>query len=213
MRILLAFFCLGLAACVPLADHPVGGDEHAPMDTRWQGVWRPADADEGPMLLFAGPGDEAGHGIHLLIVEEMGDRRWKTSDYDGVTARRGGGGFLSIRYETTDGDRRGWAIARYAFTGPDRLQLWTLDETRLAAGVRAGKIPGKIIGDGPNADVDLTMSGAELLAFLESRDGRALFDRPRALVRGGPPAARTGEHRGRRPHQSTGSGVAPTPSR
>jgi hypothetical protein len=210
MRILLAVFCLGLAACVPLADHPVGNDEHALMDARWQGVWRPADADEGPMLLFAGPNDEAGHGIHLLIVEEMGDRRWKTSDYDGVTTRRGGGGFLSIRYETTDGDRRGWAIARYAFVGPDRLQLWTLDETRLAAGVRAGKIPGKITGEGPNADVDLTMNGADLLAFLESRDGRALFDRPRVLVRGGPASGRT---TGRRAHQSTGSGVAPTPSR
>ncbi len=216
MRVLLALLCFALAACVPLADHPAGDEQHAQFDARLQGVWRAAH-DDGPMLLFAGPGDDTGHGVHLVTVEETGgNHRWKTEEYDGIATRRGQHGFLSIRYETTDGERRGWAIARYTFVGRDRLQLSTLDETRLAAVVRAEKIPGRVSGDGPYADVDLTMSSVDLLAFLESKAGQALFDPPHGLVRVAALDARAPRAKSPRPrarHQSTGTGVAPTSSR
>jgi hypothetical protein len=215
MRVLLALLCFGLAACVPLADHPAGDEQHAVFDERLQGVWRAAD-DDGPMLLFASAADDDGHGIHLVTVEETGNHRWKTTEYDGIATRRGRYGFLSIRYATTDGERRGWVIARYALVGRDRLLFSTLDETRLAAGVRAETIPGRVSGDGPYADVDLTMSSVDLLAFLESKDGEKLFDPPHALTRVTTLDVRTPRarlRRGPRTHHSTGTGVAPAPAR
>jgi hypothetical protein len=197
--LLLTLALLGLASCVPLSDHPAGDEKNFEFDARLQGVWRAAGGD-GPLLLFVGPGDDAGHGVQLVTVEETGEHRWKTVEYAGISTRRGPQGFLSVRYETTDGERRGWVLARYTLAGRDRLQLYTLDHTRLAALINAGKVSGRVSGDGPYADIDVTMSsGAELIAFLESKDGRRVFGPPHTLVRGA--------------HQSTRTGVAPTPSR
>ncbi|MBI3768760.1 MAG: hypothetical protein HY271_09745 [Deltaproteobacteria bacterium] len=196
---LLTLALIGLASCVPLSDHPAGDEKNSEFDARLQGVWRAASGD-GPLLLFVGPGDDAGHGVQLMTVEETRDQRWKTVEYAGISTRGGRHGFLSVRYQTTGGERRGWVIARYTLAGRDRLQLYTLDHTRLAALINAGRVSGRVSGDGPYADVDVTMgSGAALIALLESKDGQRLFGPPHTLVRGA--------------HQSTGTGVTPTPSR
>ena len=64
-----------------------------------------------------------------------------------------------------------------------RSLLLTLVAVGLAALVRAEKIPGQVHGDGPLAGVDLTMASADLLAFLESKDGRGAFGPATELVR------------------------------
>jgi hypothetical protein len=122
-------------------------------------------------------------GVHIATMEETRDRGWKVDEYDGITARRGARGFLSVRYATTGGERRGWVIIRYELTRGDRLTVSMLDEKRLAPLVRAGTIAGRVDGEGPYADVDLTGSSAELLALLESKGGARLFGTPHALVR------------------------------
>lgn len=173
---------LVLASCVPLAEHPAGDEEHAMFDARLQGIWRAVGGD-APFLAFIGPGDAAKGGVHIVAVEETRDRGWKVDEYDGISARRGARGFLSIRYATSGGERRGWVIARYALTGRDRLTVALLDEKRLAPLVRAGTIAGRVDGDGPYADVDLTGGSTEILALLESKDGARLFGPPHTLVR------------------------------
>jgi hypothetical protein len=200
-----SFVLLGLvllAACVPVADHPAG-DEHAPFDARLHGAWRPAGRKDATTTLFVGAGDEGGRGAHLVVVEETADRRWKVDEYKGVAVRRGAHGFLSIRYATSDGSRRGWVIARYTLLGADRLRLETLDEPRLAALVRDGTLPGTVHGDAPGADVDLSLGSDDLLAFLESPRGAALFTSPQVLARlpGSPrqPGSTTRRSAGSRP--------------
>jgi hypothetical protein len=203
MRRLLLASLLGLAACVPLADHPAGDEATAVFDARLQGAWR-AGGGDAPFFVFVGPADETGRGIRLLTLEATRDGRWKQDEYEGITTRRGGHGLLSVRYATSGGERHGWALARYTLAGSGRLQVATLDERRLAALVRAGKVPGRVSGDGPYADVDLTMGRADLVALLESRAAQRLFGAPRALVRVA--STKTSARRG---HQSTGAGVAP----
>jgi hypothetical protein len=210
-RLLLVVLC-ALASCVPLSDQPAGDERSAAFDTRLQGVWRAVGEDE-PVLVFIGPGDDGAHGLHVVTVEETRDHRWKTAEYDGITTRRGRGGFLSVRYETTGGDRRGWVTARYTAASRDHIQFSTLDHERLAALIHAEKIPGRVTGDGPYADVDITMSGADLLAFLESPDGARLFGPPHTLVRGDPPHAAAGGARRRDAHQSTSTGAPPASGR
>jgi hypothetical protein len=208
-RLLTLVVLVALAGCVPVSEQPAG-DEHAPFDTRLQGMWRPVGDDDAQTILFVSAADEAGRGARLLAVEEAADRRWKVDDYSAVTARRGSHGYLSVRYSTTDGARRGWVIARYTLVTGDRLRLETLDEKRLAVLVRAGTLAGRVNGDEPGADVDLTLSSAELLTFLDSPEGARLFSAPHVLARVASPG---GTRRARTHHQKTGTGVAPTPSR
>lgn len=178
----LALSLLVLASCVPLAEHPAGDEEHPVFDARLQGMWRAVGGD-APLVVFIGAGGPTNDGVHVVVVEETRDGGWKVDEYDGFSARRGARGFLSIRYATTGGERRGWAIVRYTFAGRDRLTIAMLDEKRLAPLVRAGAIAGRVDGDGPYADVDLTGSSAELLAMLESKVGARLFGPPHTLVR------------------------------
>jgi hypothetical protein len=182
MRRLVLLCLVLLAACVPVADHPAG-DEHAPFDTRLQGTWRPTGGTDATTTLFVGADDESGRGAHLVVVEENADRRWKVDEYTAVAVRRGAHGYLSIRYATSDGSRRGWVIARYTMLGADRLRLETLDESRLATLVRDGSLAGTVHGAEPGADVDLSLGSDELLAFLESPRGGALFTSPHVMAR------------------------------
>ena len=182
MRRLVPICLVLLAACVPVADHPAG-DEHAPFDARLQGAWRPTGGKDATTTLFVGADDESGRGAHLVVVEETVGRRWKVDEYTGVAVRRATHGYLSIRYATSDGSRRGWVIARYTMLGTERLRLETLDEPRLAALVRDGTLAGTVHGDDPGADVDLSLGSDELLAFLESPRGSALFTSPQVLAR------------------------------
>ncbi len=208
MRAMLLLCVALLAGCVPVSEHPAG-DEHAPFDGRLQGMWRPVARKDAGTMLFVGAAGEDGRGVRLVVVEETADRRWKVDDYTGVSVRRGSHGYLSIRYATSDGSRRGWVIARYTLLAADRLRLETLDEPRLATLVRDGVLAGHVEGDGPTADVDLTLGSDELLAFLESPQGAALFTSPQMLARAD--AARAS--RRAVSHHSTGTGVAPTPAR
>jgi hypothetical protein len=201
----LAVLCVVLlAGCVPVSEHPAG-DERAPFDARLQGVWRPTEKKDAGTMLFVGFNEDGGQGVHLVVVEETTERRWKVDEYAGITERRGAHGYLSIRYATSDGSRRGWVIARYTLVGADRLRLETLDEPRLAALVRDGTVAGRVESDTPGADVDLTLGSEELLAFLESPRGSDLFSSPHTLARVTTPGAQAP---GR--HQSTGAGARPS---
>ena len=208
MRPLTLLFLLAVAGCVPVSEQPAG-DEHAPFDMRLQGMWRPLGSDEARTIIFVSAADEASRGARLLTIEETADRRWKVDDYTGVTTQRGSHGYLSVRYQTTDGERRGWVIGRYTLAKADRLRLETLDEKRLATLVRQGRLAGRVNSDGPDADVDLTLSAADLLTFLESAEGGRLFTAPHVLARVDSPSAPRRTHA----HHPTGTGVAPTPSR
>jgi hypothetical protein len=175
-----------LAACVPTSENPIlskAGASGADLIGSWRGKMQDGAAVHMHFLKT-----KAG-GITALLVTTEGE---KGKDDDGwaafsiVTAKVKGTRYISALWlfddgKPVEGREKGYHLMRYVLDG-ERLQLYGVNEDKLIAAVKSGKVEGKIEGEGTAAEVRLTASSHKLARFLRRADPADLFDKPFAAL-------------------------------
>ena len=172
-----------VSCCVPLAHEPALPAGGPLADGRLSGAWRAIGAD-APLHAYIGPAREDSATVQIRLLEQRDDGSWKLDEYEAQAAPIEAGGVLSVRYD--NGHAEGYVVVRYVLTAEGGLAVHLPDRDRLVAAIGAGAIAGTI-GDGD--DVEITASGASLLAWLHSAAGARSFGPAFAFVRLGDAAA------------------------
>ncbi len=114
------------------------------------------------------------------------DGGWAT--YTLQTATLGSYKFINAHEATSDGKPADGAEAQktfpllYRVNGDGALVIYLLDEKRAAAAIKSGKIAGTV-DPGQDGDVKFTAAAADLDAFMQTPDGRALFVKPLGIFK------------------------------
>lgn len=186
---LAAVLCTALiaTACLPVTTTtPVGSTVGFKPDPALVGLWKghgqtitqttyfsffPRDDGTITVLGQTPDGKDTGWGVYTVQTATLGQYR-----------------FMNAREVSSDGKPADDTESKKAFpllyriNGDGALVIYLLDEKKTAAAIKAGKIAGTI-EPGADGDIVLTAAAADLDAFFQTPDGRALFVKPLVILK------------------------------
>jgi len=185
MRALLAAVLLafGLSACVAVKE-PVGTSVGYANDPALEGTWRGKSGEDKPEGYYhVLPNDDATMTV-IGFAPKNGDDKASWGTLSLTTVTLGPNRYMNVRETSEDGGPPKDKAASdsipllYRIDG-DRLSIFTLDEKKVAAAIRAGRIQGTITPNKMGAmqfdTVAITADGQHLDAFLKRADAAELF--------------------------------------
>jgi len=166
------------AACLPVTSkHPVGSTVGLKNDPALVGVWKghggDGDSKDGYFAFLNTPGGT----MSVLMFSPAEDDGWESLSVQ--TAALGGLHVMNAHLLAKNGEPETDPAAKdnivlaYRLEG-GKLTLSLLDEKKVAAAIKSGKLQG-IVDPGNTGDVHITAEPAALDAFFASKDGAALF--------------------------------------
>ncbi|HEY1633007.1 MAG TPA: hypothetical protein VGF56_16940 [Rhizomicrobium sp.] len=184
-----AFVALALlaAACLPVTTTtPVGTTTGLSADPALTGMWK-GHGDKPSDTIYAFFFPQSGATTSAVLLRSAAkDGGW--GHYTFETTTLGQYKFMNAHEISSDGKPSDAAAAQktfpllYRVNGDGALVIYLVDEKRAKAAIKAGKIQGTI-DPTDYGDVVLTAAGADLDAFLQTPDGRALFVKPLAILK------------------------------
>jgi len=188
-RIVLALAAaLVLSACLPVTSKtPLGTTTKPVPDLALTGMWRGQnDKQEAPGYIgFIKNADDTMTAVMVSPESGANDGDWEAFSLKVVTL--GGNHYMTAREtfvkdkpaeQADTSDQLGNIILLYRIEGGNKLTLYTADEKKTIAAIKAHKLSGNITGSADDPDVELTSDGAELDKFFASPAGAALFVKP-----------------------------------
>ena len=187
-RFIAACVLAALAACKVDSIHPITPADEARPDSAIYGVWQHREKDEityvhiGPEFSLSGdkPTRDTPRRMRIVLVEHKSNGL-TDEEFVAHASRVGPTRYLNV-VQTERGKPVGFVLVRYALANRDMLRFATIDEERLSAAIRAGRIEGTARGGGMSSETAMTADPAEIAAFLR-REGDALFTRPIVMRR------------------------------
>jgi hypothetical protein len=186
---LAALLCVALcaAACLPVTTAvPVGSTVGLTPDPALAGIWKGHGQKLTDILYLSFFPKDDGTITALALKPDGTDGGW--ASYSIQTTTLGAYKFMNAREVSSDGKPADGAEAQkvfpllYRVNGDGALVIYLLDEKRAASAIKSGKIAGTI-DPGDDGDIKITASGADLDAFMQTPDGRALFVKPLAIFK------------------------------
>jgi hypothetical protein len=186
---LAAALCAALlaTACLPVTSSvPVGSTVGFKPDSALNGIWKGHGQTLTETTYFSFFPQQDGSITVLGQTPDGKDTGWGV--YSVQTVALGPYRFMNARDISSDGKPVDAAEAQktfpllYKVNGDGALVIYLLDEKKAAAAIKAGKIAGTI-EPGQDGDIVLTATAADLDAFFQTPDGRALFVKPLAILR------------------------------
>lgn len=183
IRVAALLTALLIAACVPTSESPIlakKGESDAALIGSWSGTM----ADGLPVYMHYLMDKEGGITALLVTGAQKPKEEGGWAVFRLVSAEVRGTRYLSALWDLNDGKpvegrEKGYHLMRYAFgPGEKTLRLFGVNEEKLMAAVKAGKVEGRIEGKDMSAEVRLTASSERLATFLKRSDPADLFDRP-----------------------------------
>jgi hypothetical protein len=183
------------AACLPVTTSvPVGTTVGQAQDPVLSGMWKGRDPSSGQNEYIAFFPRSDGTTTGLMI--EPGGKNSGAVGFSFQTVALGTNRFMNVRLIKIDENAvndKGPATpdsetssntfpVLYRVTGDGSFVPYLLDEKRTAAAIKSGKIAGTI-GPGQFGDIVITAPAADLDAFFQTPDGRALFAKPLAIFK------------------------------
>jgi len=179
------------AACLPVTTtSPVGTTTGLAADPALTGLWKGhGDKPSDTIYAFFFPQSGATTSAVLLrpaAKDGAKDGGW--GHYTFETTTLGPYKFMNAHELSSDGKPSDEDAAKKSFpllyrvNGDGALVIYLVDEKRARAAIKAGKIQGTV-DPTDYGDVVITASGADLDAFLQTPDGRALFVKPLAILK------------------------------
>jgi hypothetical protein len=168
--------CLLLTSCVTTSENPLSSPETAQPDPKLVGTWHNnGDADESFVLTV-----KDAHWMHI----ENRKKDKPTESYDMFVTVIDGHRFLNVRQLGNDEQghpfKKEFFLIRYQVTD-HVLSTWFMDQDKADEAVRSGKLKGTIHPGknptmaGPDEDVVLQDSGANIVKFIQHGGPKALF--------------------------------------
>ncbi|HEY2070234.1 MAG TPA: hypothetical protein VGG48_11820 [Rhizomicrobium sp.] len=191
----LSLAVLAAAACMPVTTTvPVGSTVGQAQDPLLTGMWKGRDPSSGQSEYIAFFPKTDGTTTGLMM--EPGGKSSGAMGFSFQTVALGTNHFMNVRLikidekavddkatDTPDSASSANTFpVLYRVTGDGSFVPYLLDEKRTAAAIKAGKIAGTI-GPGNYGDIAITASAADLDAFFQTPDGRALFAKPLAIFK------------------------------
>lgn len=183
-----ATLALLAAACLPVTTStPVGTTVgFRPDPALASGMWKGHGQSVGQTVYASFFPQDDGSITALMISAGGKDAGW--AQYSIQTAALGSYTFMNAHEVSSDGKPAEGVEAQkvfpllYRVNGDGALVIYLLDEKRAAAAIKSGKIAGTI-EPGNDGDIVFTAAPADLDAFMQSPDGRALFVKPLAIFK------------------------------
>ncbi|MGH6871988.1 MAG: hypothetical protein ACREHE_10835 [Rhizomicrobium sp.] len=176
------------AACLPVTTSvPVGSTAGFKPDMALAGsLWKGHGLTPGQTVYASFFPQDDGTITALLVSPGGKDSGW--AQYSLQTATLGSYSYMNAHEVGSDGKlvtgeeaQKGFPLL-YRVNGDGALVIYLMDEKKAAAAIRAGKIAGTV-EPGSDGDVTITAPAADLDAFMQTPDGRALFDKPMAIFK------------------------------
>jgi hypothetical protein len=175
------------AACLPVTSStPVGSTVGLKPDPALAGIWKGHGEKLGDILYLSFFATDDGPITAVMQKPDGKDGGW--ASYSLQTATLGTNHFMNAHEVSSDGKPSDSVEAQktfpllYRVNGDGALVIYLLDEKRAAAAIRANKIAGTI-EPGASGDITFTAPAAELDAFMQTPDARALFVKPLAIFK------------------------------
>ncbi|MBI3677123.1 MAG: hypothetical protein HY243_10980 [Proteobacteria bacterium] len=176
--------CLSLlvAACLPVTStSPVGSTAGLKSDPALFGIWKgkPKGADNNSYFVFLPPKGDAQDDMGGVLIFSLDPNDSGLMTMSIQTSELGNLHFMNARMVSEDAkpsddpESKNTFPVLYEFSH-GKLTLYLIDEDAVKAAIAAGKIEG-MIEPGTYGDVVITASPEKLDAFMQSKDGRALF--------------------------------------
>ncbi len=172
------------AACLPVTTTvPVGSTAGFKADPALFGLWKGMDSDKDAPGYFVFLKNDDGSMTALMITPPKGTDGGEWESFALQTAMLGANRFINATEAFEKGKAADGPLAQtrfpllYRFQKNGKLALYLVDEKLAAAAINAGKIKGTV-EPGDTGDVHITADAAALDAFMQSKDGLALFNKP-----------------------------------
>jgi hypothetical protein len=170
-----------VAGCLPVSINPILGTATTTVDPRLTGTWtgRFGDGGEAPTYIHMMPQVDGTFTI-LTVHQEASTGEW--GQYSATSAEVNGVGYLNVRLVVSNGKiddtnfSRFFTLVRYVVSDDKtKLDVFLIDEEKIAAAIEAGEIKGEVKREQFGADVKITAESKELDAFLAKSDPATLF--------------------------------------
>ncbi len=184
LRMAAALAMLAMSACLPVTSKsPVGSTVGFKTDRTLLGTWKARTSKEEAASYVHILGNDDGTMTALLVTppdkEDLGD--W--SAYTLRAATLGSNHILNAQEAITQGKASDGPLAQqhvvllYRATGKNSVTLYQMDETAVAAAIKAGELAGEI-DPGKTGDVRITAEGPALDQFMKTPRAAKLFSKP-----------------------------------
>lgn len=141
---------VGLVLCsllgCTLFSKPLCDEENGVMDPRLLGTWEiPVSGVDGDRCTWMSAAITKAEGKNSLTIGQSYDCSGDRSEVtlEARTLELGGRWFLSARDPNSKASPD-WFTFQYRFVSPDEIHVFWLDESRLMADVRSGRLPGRV---------------------------------------------------------------------
>jgi hypothetical protein len=167
---------LALAACAGVVSkHPLSTEETSLVDESMLGTWEldpSIHKDEADRFhIYIGRAEESDRAMEVVAVEvDRGDGRIKIHRARLLSTTLGEARYVSLRWTDlrTRKTEDEWGFALYEREGAGTLRLFALDDRIVGEDVRAGKVPGQVVGSVIQV-VLLTADTPRLREYVSSR--------------------------------------------
>jgi hypothetical protein len=183
----LLFVALSAAACLPVTTTvPVGSTVGFTPDPALAGIWKGHGQKLTDIMYLSFFPKDDGTVTALALKPDGKDGGWAA--YSIQTTTLGAYKFMNAREVSSDGKPAEGVEAQkvfpllYRVNGDGALVIYLLDEKRAASAIKSGKVAGTI-DPGDYGDIKITAPAADLDAFMQTPDGRALFVKPLAIFK------------------------------
>ena len=179
---ILALVTIGLCACFPESDNPVGSvTTDMDLAGKWGNPPKEGQPSEGYYEMV--PGSDGKFAIHFT---KEGDAT-SGMELEGFTSEANGQKYLAVRMLSMGGQpaamERWWLLHYKVENDTFTMRMMKLDEA--ATAVKAGALKGEVTGDEASGipAVHISSSSDELAAYLADPANDKIWDVPEPLVR------------------------------
>jgi len=173
-----------LTSCVTDSETPLSSPDTAQADQQLVGDWRMKKDSDNDTFRFS---TTKGAWMHVQILpDKPGD---KQEDYDLFPTVIGHDHFLNVVQIGKDDQghpAKRYVFLRYKISSGRVLRMWMMSQDAAANAVRTGKLKGVVHGNqapilagkmhDTNVDVTFEETSANLAAFIQNGDAKALFN-------------------------------------
>jgi hypothetical protein len=183
-RLLLAAVCVLLTGCLPESVNPIAPLSMSIQEPRLEGIWHGLPGKDEKFspayyhfhLRWAANGQIRSPWIDALGIEHPNrEGDMTTTKIRMLPAKIGNRTYFSYAEVKANDPSPHFDFLRYDFDWMGRLRIWPAEEQPFIDAVRAGKLRGKVSGQGSSANVVLTDSSEHIAAFIAATDGAKLF--------------------------------------